>query len=72
MPSKLLFPIGSGPLTDHHALEAMRLISGNLIEMIANPSDIVLREQIMLGSTQAGLAFSNAILGAVHAMSHIA
>ncbi|HCA63058.1 MAG TPA: alcohol dehydrogenase, partial [Pseudomonas sp.] len=32
--------------------------------------DIALREQIMLGSMQAGLAFSNAILGAVHAMSH--
>ena len=62
--------IGSGPLTDTHALEAMRLISGNLIEMIANPSDIALREKIMLGSMQAGLAFSNAILGAVHAMSH--
>ncbi len=61
---------GSGPLTDTHALEAMRLINGNLVEMIANPADIVLREKIMLGSMQAGLAFSNAILGAVHAMSH--
>ena len=61
---------GSGPLTDPHALEAIRLIGGNLVAMIANPQDIVLREQIMLGSMQAGLAFSNAILGAVHAMSH--
>ncbi|WP_165675315.1 alcohol dehydrogenase-like regulatory protein ErcA [Metapseudomonas otitidis] len=61
---------GSGPLTDPHALEAMRLISGNLVEMIANPDDISRREKIMLGSMQAGLAFSNAILGAVHAMSH--
>ncbi|MGC8097705.1 alcohol dehydrogenase-like regulatory protein ErcA [Metapseudomonas otitidis] len=61
---------GSGPLTDPHALEAMRLISGNLVEMIANPDDIGRREKIMLGSMQAGLAFSNAILGAVHAMSH--
>lgn len=61
---------GSGPLTDPHALEAMRLISGNLVEMIANPGDIGRREKIMLGSMQAGLAFSNAILGAVHAMSH--
>lgn len=34
------------------------------------PADPVLREQIMLASMQAGLAFSNAILGAVHAMSH--
>ncbi len=61
---------GSGPLTDPHALEAMRLINGNLVQMIANPQDIALREKIMLGSMQAGLAFSNAILGAVHAMSH--
>ncbi|MBP5100405.1 iron-containing alcohol dehydrogenase, partial [Pseudomonas protegens] len=61
---------GHGPLTDPHALEAMRLINGNLVQMIANPSDIALREKIMLGSMQAGLAFSNAILGAVHAMSH--
>jgi alcohol dehydrogenase class IV len=48
----------------------MRLINGNLVQMIANPGDIALREKIMLGSMQAGLAFSNAILGAVHAMSH--
>lgn len=61
---------GSGPLTDSHALEAMRLINGNLVAMIANPNEIALREKIMLGSMQAGLAFSNAILGAVHAMSH--
>ena len=61
---------GSGPLTDTHALEAMRLIGGNLVQMIANPHEIALREKIMLGSMQAGLAFSNAILGAVHAMSH--
>ena len=61
---------GAGPLTDSHALEAMRLINGNLVAMIANPNEIALREKIMLGSMQAGLAFSNAILGAVHAMSH--
>lgn len=61
---------GHGPLTDPHALEAMRLINGHLVPMIANPNDITLREKVMLGSMQAGLAFSNAILGAVHAMSH--
>jgi len=61
---------GNGPLTDPHALEAMRLINGHLVQMIANPADIELREKVMLGSMQAGLAFSNAILGAVHAMSH--
>ena len=60
----------SGPLTDMHALEAIKLINSNLVALVKNPSDIQLREQVMLGSMKAGLAFSNAILGAVHAMSH--
>ena len=60
----------SGPMTDMHALQAIRLVSSNLIPLVANPRDLALREQVMLGSMQAGLAFSNAILGAVHAMSH--
>ncbi|MBA2778303.1 alcohol dehydrogenase-like regulatory protein ErcA [Billgrantia kenyensis] len=61
---------GSGPLTDAHALEAMRLINGHLVALVQAPHDLALRSQVMLGSMQAGLAFSNAILGAVHAMSH--
>ena len=60
----------SGPLTDMHALEAIKLVSGNLSALVANPQDLALREAVMLGSMKAGLAFSNAILGAVHAMSH--
>lgn len=58
------------PLTDLHALEAIRLISSNLFPALEDPSDSTLRGQIMLGSLEAGLAFSNAILGAVHSMSH--
>lgn len=61
---------GAGPLTDTHALEAIRLINRNLEPLVSNTADAYLREQIMLASMQAGLAFSNAILGAVHAMSH--
>lgn len=60
----------AGPLTDMHALEAIRLINTHLVAMVANPLDLHLREQMMLASLKAGLAFSNAILGAVHAMSH--
>ncbi len=60
----------SGPMTDMFALDAIRLINGNLEHQVANPHDKILRENIMLGSMKAGLAFSNAILGAVHAMSH--
>lgn len=61
---------GAGPLTDMHALDAIRLIHENLPALLMTPDDMRLREQIMLGSMKAGLAFSNAILGAVHAMSH--
>lgn len=61
---------GAGALTDMHALDAIRLISYNLKPLVADPSNLQLREQVMLGAMKAGLAFSNAILGAVHAMSH--
>jgi alcohol dehydrogenase len=59
-----------GPVSDLHAIEAIRLIHGNLLACLANPNDIKLRSNMMLGSLHAGLAFSNASLGAVHAMAH--
>ncbi|MGB3224428.1 MAG: alcohol dehydrogenase-like regulatory protein ErcA [Desulforhopalus sp.] len=58
------------PLIDLHALEAIRLISTYLPAAIEAPDNLELRGWVMLGSLQAGLAFSNASLGAVHAMAH--
>lgn len=58
------------PMTDIHALEAIRLLAQHLIPSVNNPHDLELRGKIMLASLQAGLAFSNAILGATHAMAH--
>jgi alcohol dehydrogenase class IV len=60
----------SSSMTDLHALEGIRLITENLVDSIHNPQDVELRTRIMQGSLQAGLAFSNAILGAAHAMAH--
>lgn len=57
-------------MTDLHAIEAIRLISSNLLPSLSNPLDLELRSNVMQGSLQAGLAFSNAILGATHAMAH--
>ena len=57
-------------MSDLHALEAIRLVSGSLLASLQNPEDMELRAKTMLGSMQAGLAFSNASLGAVHAMAH--
>jgi alcohol dehydrogenase class IV len=58
------------PITDLHALEAIRLVSTHLRASAEAPQDLELRTQIMQASLQAGLAFSNASLGCVHAMAH--
>jgi alcohol dehydrogenase len=60
----------SFPLTDTCALEAVRLISSNLPKAYEGPSNLQPREMVMLGSLYAGLSFSNASLGLVHAMAH--
>jgi len=60
----------NSPITDLHAMEAIRLVSHNLINAIKNPTDLLPRQEMMLASLHAGLAFSNASLGAVHAMAH--
>ncbi|PKN09138.1 MAG: alcohol dehydrogenase [Deltaproteobacteria bacterium HGW-Deltaproteobacteria-8] len=59
-----------GPITDLLALEAVRRIARHLPAAINNPNDLNARGGMMLASMYAGLAFSNAILGAVHAMAH--
>ena len=58
------------PIFDVHALEAIRLISAHLLDALAKPDDMGLRSSLMRASLEAGLAFSNASLGAVHAMAH--
>ena len=58
------------PVTDLHALEAIRLVKGHLSACISSPDNVEARGKLMLASLEAGLAFSNASLGAVHAMAH--
>ena len=58
------------PLTDLYALEAIRLIVGSIRQALAQPRNMQHREAMMQGSLLAGLAFSNAGLGLVHAMAH--
>jgi alcohol dehydrogenase class IV len=60
----------NSPVTDLFALEAVRLLSSSLAPAQENPRDVALRSRTMLASTYAGLAFSNAGLGLVHAMAH--
>lgn len=58
------------PLTDIHALSAARLVFDNLQHAMERRTGDAVRENMALASLDAGLAFSNAILGATHAMSH--
>lgn len=60
----------SSPVTDIHALESIRLMQAHLPPACQSLKDTGHRYQTMLGSLCAGLAFSNASLGAVHAMAH--
>jgi len=58
------------PLTDSHALHAAGLIISNLLQAQQRPNEMAPRLAMAQGSLEAGMAFTNAILGATHAMSH--
>jgi alcohol dehydrogenase class IV len=60
----------SSPITDIHSIEAINLFSSNIIPCINDLDNIQFRGNLMLASLHAGLAFSNASLGLVHAMAH--
>jgi 1,3-propanediol dehydrogenase len=58
------------PLTDHHALQAIALVGDNLERTMDRPHEEAARTAMAQAALQAGMAFTNAILGAAHAMSH--
>ena len=58
------------PLTDHHALQAISLVGAHLVDTMDHPLDEEPRLYMAQAALEAGLAFTNAILGAAHAMSH--
>ncbi len=62
--------LAHNPLADTHALNAVGLVCGHLRSTITDPLETEHRRKMAQASLQAGLAFSNAILGATHAMSH--
>ena len=58
------------PLTDSHALRSVVLITRHLLRTHLRPSETSPRLAMAQGSLEAGMAFTNAVLGATHAMSH--
>jgi len=59
----------ANPFSDALALAAMDLIGKHLRTAYHEPKNAAAREAMMLGATQAGLAFSNSSVALVHGMS---
>ena len=60
----------ASPFSDAMAEKAMELIGKNIRRFVARRTDLEAAEAMMTGSLFAGIAFSFARLGNVHAMSH--
>ena len=59
----------ANPYSDSQAIAAIKLIGPNMRKAYHNGKDKAAREAMMLGSTLAGIAFSNASVALVHGMS---
>ncbi len=58
------------PVSDALALMAVEKIASALPQIIHDPQNKLLRLQLAEGSTLAGMAFSNSMVGLVHALGH--
>lgn len=59
----------SWPMTDPHAIHALELITDHLVDAVQYKRMEAL-EGMSIACLEAGMAFSNAILGAIHALAH--
>jgi len=62
--------LAKNPLSDAHAVEAIQLICRHLPRVIKEPSDKEGRLALATAATMAGISFSNALVGMVHALGH--
>lgn len=60
----------ASPLTDVHALKAIELVFCYLPSAVQENRTLEIMHGMLLASMHAGFAFSNASLGAVHALAH--
>jgi alcohol dehydrogenase class IV len=58
------------PLSDALAIKALQLLYANLPAAVSDGKDPAVRENMLLGSLFAGMAFANAPVGAVHALAY--
>lgn len=58
------------PVSDALALHAIKMTAANLRQAVHHGDDIEARGNMLLAATIAGISFSNALCGIVHAMAH--
>jgi len=58
------------PYSDAMAEKALELILGGVGGVMNEPKNLELRNQVHIGASMAGLAFSNSQIGLVHALGH--
>lgn len=63
------FSIAATTLTDVHAVKAIRLLKANLVQAVREQTPDAM-ENLSRASLHAGMAFSNSLLGIVHALAH--
>lgn len=61
---------GSNPISDLWSLQAMRMLSGHLIQAVEDPSNDEARGVMMLAASFAGIGFGNAGVTLPHGMSY--
>lgn len=62
--------VQKNPISDGYATSAIRIISENLYKVVASGQDSDGRFALANASLMAGMAFSNAMVAAVHALGH--
>ncbi|MCG8311849.1 MAG: iron-containing alcohol dehydrogenase [Pseudomonadales bacterium] len=62
--------LAKNPVSDAYATAAIKKISANLTRVLNEPGDVDGRLELAQAATMAGIAFSNSMVGLVHALGH--
>lgn len=62
--------LGANPLSDAYATAAIQKINRYLLAVLDRPGDADARLELAQAATLAGIAFSNSMVGMVHALGH--
>lgn len=62
--------IGKNPLSDAYASAAIKRVAENVVPVLQEPGNRERRLELALAASMAGIAFSNSMVGLVHALGH--